>query len=68
MKRAIETGLNDKIGGAVKESDPALVKDVLGNHDIPRPAENLSPATTVESTGVERVEIRADHCIRLLSF
>ena len=32
MKLAIKTGLNDKIGGAVKESDPALVKDVFGNH------------------------------------
>ena len=36
--------------------------------DIPRPAENLSPATTVEWTSVEVVELGADHCIRLLSF
>ena len=52
---AIKNRLNYKMGGAVKESDATLVKHVFGNHDIPRPAQNMLLTNTVDKRrgGVE---------------
>ncbi len=49
---AIKKSLNNKIEGAVKESEPTLVKNVLGNHDFPRPAQKVTPTSASERVNI----------------